>query len=63
MISKAIVWAARVLLCFLTLVLLLPTLFKVGYGTMKIFAGAVRAHWRGQRQLRRARRRYEHKCG
>ncbi len=61
MISKAIVWAARVVLCLLILVLLLPTILKVGYGTMKIFAGATRAHWRGQRQLRRARRSYEHK--
>ena len=56
MISKVIVWVATAIMCFLTLVLLLPSLFKVGYGTMKIFAGAVRAHWRGQRQLRRARR-------
>ena len=56
MISRAIIWAATVAMYLLTLVLLLPTLFKVGYGTMKIFAGAVRAHWRGQRQLRRARR-------
>ncbi len=61
MISRAIVWAARAVLCFLTLVLLLPTLAKVGYGTMKIFAGALRAHWRGQRQLRRARRSYEYR--
>jgi hypothetical protein len=56
MISKGIVWAARVVLCFLTLVLLVPTILKVLYGTMKIFAGATRAHWRGQRQLRRAQR-------
>jgi hypothetical protein len=56
MISRAIVWAATAVLCFLTLVLLLPTLFKVSYGTMKIFAGAVGAHWRGQRLLRSARR-------
>ncbi len=56
MISKAIVWAARVVLCLLTLVLLLPTLLKVLYGTMRIFAGAVRAHWRGRRLLRSARR-------
>jgi hypothetical protein len=56
MISKAIVWVARAVLCLLTLVLLLPTLAKVGYGTMKIFAGAVKAHWRGQRLLRNARR-------
>ncbi len=56
MISRAIVWVATVVMCFLTLVLLLPTLFKVLYGTTKIFAGAVRAHWRGQRLLRSARR-------
>ena len=56
MISKSIVWATTAVMCFLTLVLLLPTLFKVLYGTMKIFAGAVRAHWRGRRQLRSARR-------
>ncbi len=56
MISKVSVWAATAALCFLTLVLLLPTLFKVGYETMKLFAVAVRAHWRGQRQLRSARR-------
>ncbi len=61
MILRAIVWVATGVICCLTLVLLLPTLVKVGYGTMKIFAGAVRAHWRGQRQLRRARRSYEHK--
>ena len=56
MILRAIVWAATAVICCLTLVLLLPTLVKVGYGTMKIFVGALRAHWRGQRQLRRARR-------
>ncbi len=56
MILRAIVWVATGVICFLTLLLLLPTLLKVLYGTMKIFAGAARAHWRGQRQLRRARR-------
>ena len=56
MISRVIIWAATVAMYLLTLVLLLPTLFKVLYGTMKIFAGALGAHWRGQRQLRRARR-------
>ncbi len=56
MISKTIVWVATAALCFLTLVLLLPTLLKVGYGTMKLFAVAVRAHWRGRRLLRNARR-------
>jgi hypothetical protein len=61
MISKTIVWVATGVICCLTLVLLVPTLVKVGYGTMKIFAGATRAHWRGRRQLHRARRRYEHK--
>ncbi len=58
MISKTIVWAATAVLCFLTLVLLVPTLLKVGYGTMKLFAVAVRAHWRGWWHLRRARRKY-----
>ncbi len=56
MLWKVTVWIVTAVMCFLTLVLLLPTLVKVGYGTMKIFAGALRAHWRGQRQLRRARR-------
>ncbi len=61
MILRAIVWAARVLLCLLTLVLLVPTILKVGYGTMRIFAGALRTYWRGWWQLHRARRRYEYK--
>ncbi len=56
MISKAIVWAATAIMCFLTLVLLLPTLLKVGYGTIKLFAVALGAHWRGRRLLRSARR-------
>ncbi len=56
MISKAIVWAATGVICCLTLMLLVPTILKVGYGTMRIFAGAVKAHWRGQRLLRSARR-------
>ncbi len=56
MLWKVTVWVATGILCCLTLVLLLPTLVKVGYGTMKIFASAAKAHWRGQRQLRKARR-------
>ena len=56
MISKTIVWVATGVICCLTLVLLLPTLFKVGYGTVKLIAIAVKAHWRGQRLLRSARR-------
>ncbi len=56
MIRRAFVWVATAVICFVTLVLLLPTLAKVGYGTMRIFAGAVRAHWRGRRLLRSARR-------
>ena len=56
MLWKVTVWVATVVISLLTLVLLVPTLVKVGYGTMKIFAGAARAHWRGQRQLRRARK-------
>ena len=56
MISKGIVWVVTGVICCLILVLLVPTILKVGYGTMRIFAGALLAHWRGQRQLRRARR-------
>ena len=61
MLWKVTVWAATGVICFLTLVLLVPTILKVGYGTMKIFAGASRTYWRGWWQLQKARRRYEHK--
>lgn len=56
MFWKLTIWATTAIFCFLTLVLLLPTLLKVLYGTVKLIATGVMAHWRGQRQLRRARR-------
>ncbi len=56
MISKAIVWVATAVICCLTLMLLVPTILKVLYGTVKLIAIGVMAHWRGQRLLRSARR-------
>jgi len=58
MLWRVVVWAATAVISLLTLVLLLPSLFKVVYGIMKLFAVAVRAYWRAWRELQRARRRY-----
>ena len=57
MLWRVIVWVATAVISLLTLVLLLPSLFKVVYGIMKLFAVAAGAYWRGWRQLQRARRR------
>ena len=54
---RVVVWVATAVISLLTLVLLLPSLFRVLYGFVKLIAIAVRAHWRGWWQLRRARRR------
>ena len=56
MLWRVVVWVATAVISLLTLVLLLPTLFKVVYGIMKLFAVAIRSYWRGWRDLQRARR-------
>ena len=57
MLWRVVVWAATAVISLLTLVLLLPSLFRVLYGFVKLVAVAIMAYWRGWRQLQRAWRR------